>query len=310
MTTASRTPSQRSERPKVVYVMGTARSGSTILGVALGNCEHVFYAGELGGWLVKSGVSSLQGAERERFWSAVRAQVDGAEALFGDEAHERLEVSLALLRVGGWRARRRLRARYRRVSEQLYLAIARESGATHIVDTSSHPLRARELRGLGEIDLYLIYLVRDPQSVVASFTHPGAWRFSNSTFVTNAYLWFTNLLASLVFLSHPRDRRLFVRYEDFAADPESVIGEILRHLDGPDGLPDFESLRTGVPFQGNRLLREREVVAFTRKAGAPPRRSRVTTVLQLPWTLVLSRLRPAARAHTPPGYTGIHDNAG
>lgn len=34
------------ERPKVIYVMGAGRSGSTILGVVLGNCTNVFDAGE------------------------------------------------------------------------------------------------------------------------------------------------------------------------------------------------------------------------------------------------------------------------
>ncbi len=303
-------PLPRSERPKVVYVMGTARSGSTILGVALGNCEQVFYAGELGGWLVKSGVSSLAGAERERLWGAVRTRVEGAEDLFGSQAHDCLEVSLSLLRVRGWPARRRLRARYRMVSEQLYLAIAREAGATHVVDTSSHPLRARELRGLDGVDFHLIYLVRDPQSVVASFTQPDAWRFSNSALVTNAYVWFTNVLACLVFLTQPRDRRLFLRYEDFAADPEGVLGQILQRIAGPHGLPDFASLRTGIPFQGNRLLREGETVAFTRDAGARTRWSLATTLFQLPWKFAFSRLAPVVRRRSPPGYTGAHDNAG
>jgi hypothetical protein len=290
--------------------MGTARSGSTILGVTLGNCERVFYAGELGGWLVKSGVSWLDGSERERFWGAVRDDVDGAEELFGKQAQECLEVSMALLRIRGWPARRRLRKRYRQVSEQLYLAIARESGASHVVDTSSHPLRAQELRGLGGIELYLIYLVRDPESVVASFTRSDVARFSSSTVMTNAYVWFTNLLSSLVFLSHPRDHRLFVRYEDFVADPETVVGHILNQIDGPDGLPDFDALQTGIPFQGNRLLREGEVVTFTRDGGPAPPWSHITTLFQLPWAPVLSRLRPAARRQSPSSYTGAYDNAG
>ncbi len=281
-------------------MMGTARSGSTILGVALGNCERFFYAGELGGWLVKSGVSWLAGSERERFWAAVRENVEGAEELFGEDAREYLEVSRALFRIRALRARRRLRKRYRAVSERLYLAVARESGATHIVDTSSHPLRARELRGLRDIDLYLIYLVRDPESVVISFTRSEVSRFSKSTVLTNAYVWLTNLLSSLVFLTHPRERRLYVRYEDFAADPEGVIDQILTHIDSPGSPPDFTALRTGLPFQGNRLLRKGEVIAFARDGAAPPRWSVVTRLFQLPWKVVLSRLRPAARASIPP----------
>ena len=59
-------------RPKVVYVMGSGRSGSTVLGVTLGNCESVFYAGELDAWLERSGAPILGGLERTRFWKAVR----------------------------------------------------------------------------------------------------------------------------------------------------------------------------------------------------------------------------------------------
>jgi len=57
--------------------MGSGRSGSTILGVALGNCDGVFYAGELDNWLVRSGTPVLGGLERTRFWSTVRDDVPG-----------------------------------------------------------------------------------------------------------------------------------------------------------------------------------------------------------------------------------------
>ena len=61
-------------RLKVIYVMGAGRSGSTILGVTLGNCERFFFAGELDKWLARSGVPQLEDAERIRFWSAVRGR--------------------------------------------------------------------------------------------------------------------------------------------------------------------------------------------------------------------------------------------
>jgi hypothetical protein len=272
--------------------MGTARSGSTILGIALGNCANVFYAGELGGWLGKAGVSRLDGAERERFWGSVREQVDCPPDLFGQDALLSIERSLSLVRVNRWRTRRRIGKSYRRVTEELYRAIAQTAGATHVVDTSSHPLRARELKRLDGIDLYLVYLARNPHGVVASFTQPG-WRFSKSTALTNAYLWLTSLLSVLVFLKHRRDRRIFVRHEEFVADPEHVLREILSRVDASCDLPDLTSLEPCIPFQGNRLLRSRESITL-RSSESPPPRSRVTTLLQLPWEMVLSRLRPAA----------------
>ncbi|HEY4997383.1 MAG TPA: sulfotransferase, partial [Solirubrobacteraceae bacterium] len=222
------------ERPKVVYVMGAGHSGSTILGITLGNCDRFFYAGEVEEWLVKSGQPPWAGSERSQFWSTVTEQVEG-EDLFGAEVNRVVERSSAVLRIDRWARRRRLLPRYREVSGQLLGAIAATADATHVIDTSHFPLRARELAGVEGIDLYLLFLVKDPQSVVASNTrelspHELAERRYRAL-VMNANLWLTQLVSVLVFLRHPRRRRLFVRYEQFIADPEGVLRQILDAVD-------------------------------------------------------------------------------
>jgi Sulfotransferase family len=290
-------PHAQSERPKVVYVMGAGRSGSTILGVTLGNCEGVFYAGELDKWLPRAGVSPMHGEARARFWSVVRGELDDAADLFGGEVRQ-LERSSALFRSEGRRTRRRLRARYRRVAEELYQTVARAAGATHVVDTSHYPLRARELQAVDGIELYLVLLVRNPHSVVASFSRDDVpeRRFNMPT--TNAYLWLTYLLSILVFLRHPRERRLLLRHEDFVADPEGVLREILDRVGSRAAIPDLTALRTGVPFQANRMVMS-EVVALDGRVAAQAPRSRMTTLVQLPVAAALSRLRPAASVSSP-----------
>jgi sulfotransferase family protein len=280
-------------RPKVVYVMGAGRSGSTILGVALGNCEGVFFAGELDRWLARQGVPR-EGAERERFWAQVREQVDYAPELEGKTTW--LERSSGLFDPRRWSARRRLRASYRRVSEELYRAIAHSTGATHIVDSSHYPLRARELQSLTGVELYLLLLVRAPQSIVASLGRTDVPERSFGTLAANAYLWLTYLLSLRVFARQPASRRLLVRHEDFLASPETVITQILRSCDSPAPVPDLTQLRTGVPFHGNRLIKA-PLVSLGPAAGMPPRGSPLTTLLQSPWTLVFARLRPAVSLH-------------
>jgi Sulfotransferase family len=281
-------------RPKVIYVMGAGRSGSTVLGVALGNCENVFFAGELDKWLVWRGAPHLTDDERTRFWSGVREQVD-AEDLFGGQAHRCLERSSALFRVREWPARRRVRSRYRRVSEDVYKAVARAAGVTHLVDTSHYPLRARELQALEEVDLYLLFLVRHPQSVVASLDRRDVAERRFGMLTANAYLWLTHLVSVLVFLRHPRERRLFVRHEDFVADPAGVLRQILDMTGSSAPIPNLEELRTGIPLHGNRLVNS-EVIALQPDAPLPRRRSAMTSLLQLSWRAVLPRLRPAVTA--------------
>src|SRR5258707_9407636 len=211
-------------RPKVIYVIGAGRSGSTILGVTLGNCDGVFYAGELDKWLGRSGRTPLPGSQRERFWDTVRAGVAAAD-LFGS-ATRCLERSSALFQPRCWLARRRLRGRYRRVAEELYLAVARAAGASHIVDTSHYPLRAKELQALEGIELYLLFAVREPHSVVASFGREDVLERRFGPLAANAYMSLTYLIATWVFLRHPRERRLLLRHEDFLAEPGRAIRQI------------------------------------------------------------------------------------
>ena len=280
------------EDPKVLYVIGAGRSGSTILGITLGNCERVFYAGELDKWLKRLGDPPLRGEERDRFWAQVREQVEIEPQLRG-KATRSLEQSLGVLRFRSWRLQRRLAAPYRRLAGDLYGAIARTAGATHVVDTSHFPRRARQLQKTPGIELYLLFVVRDPQSVVASWGRDDVIEPQFTERATNAYLWLTYLLSLAVFLRHPRRRRLLVRHEDFLADPAAVIGDILARSGADSPTPDFTALRTGIPFQGNRVARE-EVVALSPPSPRAARRSRMTAVLQLPWRAVFAVIGPVA----------------
>lgn len=279
-------------RPTVAYVLGSGRSGSTILGIALGNCEDVVCAGELHLWLGKDGRSPLPGEERERFWQAVREQVDVPED-FPRQGARALEKSSELFRPGSHRSGRRLRTRYQRIQQELFSAISSVAGATHVVDTSHFPRRARELQALEGIDLYLLFVVRDSRQVVASYSRDDTDFPRFNVLSTNAYLWLTYMLSLFVFLRHPRDKRLLVRYESFVEDPAGVLREILDRIGSAAAVPDLSALDTGFAFQGNALLRRR-TVAFERQPERDSRGSRVTNLLNLPWRAVFSRLKPAA----------------
>lgn len=297
------------EKPKVVYILGAHRSGSTVLGVTLGNCTDFFFAGELHSWLSRGGVPSFGGVEGARLWRAVSENVGDATDLYGYEAQFSLERSSALFRLDKWPARRRLRKRYRQVSEKIYCAIAKATGENYVVDSSHYPLRAHELQALDGIDLYLLFLVRDPQGVVTSFDSADATSYSKSPLTTNLQLWVTHLLSTLVFLRHPPERRLFLRHEDFLANPGGVLRQILDCVGSPAAIPDLTALSTGSPLQGNRFLNRSNVIALKGPKASPVRESLMTTLLQLPLRPVLSRLRPAvtaasAREHAAAGTPG------
>ena len=155
-------------------------------------------------------------------------------------------------------------------------------------------MRARELQRLESIELYLLFLVRDPESVVASLGREDVPERRYGVLAANAYLWLTYLLASWVFLRHPRRRRLFVRHEEFLAEPATVVRRILLATGSTATLGE-DTLATGIPFQGNRLIRSPTVTLRDTSPPAPPR-SLLTRALQLPWRIVFKRLDSATHA--------------
>jgi hypothetical protein len=279
-----------SQKPKVIYVMGAGRSGSTILGVTLGNCEGVFYAGELDKWLLRSGEPKLKGDERTSFWKRVKDEVVDAEPLYGPTAHRYLERSSALFILRGRSVRGRIRKSYLRVMGELYRAVAANAGATHVVDTSHYPLRARQLQSLEGIELYLLLLVREPQQVIASFARGDVQEPRFNPAKTRAYLVLTHLLSAWVFSRHPPQRRFVLANEDFAADPEAVLRSLLRRVGSSAPVPDLSSLSTGIPLQGNRLIRD-DVVSLRRPSPAA-RPGLLARALNLPTRAPVARLRP------------------
>ncbi|HEV2974353.1 MAG TPA: sulfotransferase [Solirubrobacteraceae bacterium] len=281
-------------KTKVLYVMGAGRSGSTILGVALGNCAEVCFAGELDKWLPRSGEPKRRDSERVAFWSSVRPRVADAEPLFGGQSHRYLERSSALFRRGRRRARRRLVVGYRRVASELYAAVAATAGASCVVDTSHYALRARELQSLPGVELYLLMLVRHPQDVVASFAKDDVVerRFSPPT--TRAYLLLTYLVSSWVFLRQPRERRTLLRYEDLLEDPHGVLGDLLAWVGCASETPDFDALETGVAFHGNRMLGE-SVVALQRHPPASAQGDRIGRLFARLMLFGLERLGPRVK---------------
>lgn len=280
------------EKPKVVYVLGAHRSGSTVLGVTLGNCDGFVFAGELHSWLTRHGKASFGGEEGQRLWSGIAAQVPGAEELFGHDTQLYVDRSSALFRAGRRRARRQMIAPYLRIYGDLYRAIASATGASRIVDTSHYPLRAMELQRLQDIELYLLFLVRDPQGIVDSFSARNPDSPSRPALVTNAQLWVTYALCVRAFLRHPRERRMFVRHEDFLRDPAATVSRIVAMTGSDAPVPDLAALRTGSPLQGNRFLKRSDTIALKGPPSKRPPFSLLTAAMQAPLRPVFARLRP------------------
>jgi hypothetical protein len=260
----TRTAENGGPTPRVLFLSGLGRSGTTILERVLGEIPGVCSAGELV-HLWQRGVldDELCGCgepfSRCAFWTEV-----GRRA-FGGWDPELARRMLALrLRVDRTRhvllalapaVRRRAREEYVAVFAQLYRAIVETSGCPVVIDSSKHSSLAYVLRTSPEIDLRLLHVVRDSRGVAYSWTKEvrrpetgDADLMTQYSPSRSALLWTGhNVALSLLRLTGARSRLL--RYEDFVADPAGTV----RAVAGFAGLsPDAAAFLDGAQVELGR----------------------------------------------------------
>jgi hypothetical protein len=277
-----------SRLPTVVYVMGTARSGSTLLGVMLDNCEGVFFGGELRFWELLSGSPWYDNPDALEFWRRVKETMPDYADLYGDTGSRYPDYPTLSFEPSDHQNVRRLRARYRAFNRDFFEAISRASGCDYIVDTSHYPWRVKEMRKVEGLRVVLVYIMRNPHGVVNSLgreLRKGDTDAGKGLVSANAYLWATYVLGWLVFLTHPRRDRVFLQYEDLMAMQRDSINRILDRLDPSVKPPkDLVNLKRGPQFSGNNILFD-SVIVVDPKRDERVSRSIVTSVLQAPWML-------------------------
>jgi hypothetical protein len=229
-----------------VAVVGTGRSGSTLLALLLGTHPEIATVGELtgpppGADGLRSRCSCGRTLGACPFWDRVSAAAAARGTDFGPARWGlRFEVP-------GGRLRRRLLVRSLhasaadRVRDRLVLAaptgahlrevaarnaalvdaVLAVTGRRVFADVSKDPVRVRWLAALTDLDLRVVHLVRDPLGYAGSQVRRGVpvaravrqWRRSAATV--------GRLLDEL-----PAERTLRLRYEDLCADPVRELDRV------------------------------------------------------------------------------------
>jgi len=263
------------DQPRLLYIMGTARSGTTVLQVLLGQSPGVSSAGELShifrdGFVQDSECSCGRRTSECAFWTAVREGLPGSREEM--ERRNRLVRSVewhaafpalaaGMVPAGRWRS-------YCDLQRHLLRAVARASGADTIVDDSIYPGRALALDRCLPGRVAVICLLRSPGGLQSAFSRPNRdEQRPKSAFAALAYyVWVA--LSVRVTLWRLRGPVLRLTFEDLRRDPEGVMDRIetWSGLDLGDvrrGLQVGESFPVGHVVTGNRL-RQRGAVRFQR----------------------------------------------
>ena len=225
---------------KVLCITGWCRNGSTIIGNILNEIPGFFHVGELH-FLWKNaagkGSNTWCGCSTPltecSIWSEILPLDRPAGVSAPDHADAVVRRQLACVRTRHtWRVLRRglhgdeIRE-HAALMTRTYHAIAGRTGARVIVDTTKIPGEAALLAHLEGVTPYYVHLVRDPRAVAESWRLPKQYAYVMSSAKSTAY-WLGFNLASQAITRRYSERSLFLRYEEFIADPARTMDALLR----------------------------------------------------------------------------------
>lgn len=224
----------------ILCITGWCRNGSTIMGNILNEIPGFFHVGELHFlWKNASGKGSniLCGCSTPltecRIWSTILplGRPAGVSAEAYADAIRRRQLTYVRTRHT-WRVLRRglycdgIRE-HAALMTRTYHAIAERTGARVIVDTTKIPGEAALLEHLDGVTPYYVHLVRDPRAVAESWRLPKQYAYVMSSSKSTAYWLGFNLASQAITRRYPQ-RSLFLRYEEFIADPARTIDALVR----------------------------------------------------------------------------------
>lgn len=225
---------------KVLCITGWCRNGSTIIGNILGEVPGCFHVGELHYlWrnAAGNGSNNLCGCGTELtgcpVWAPVLRAGRPAGMSIEDFADLVVRRQMTCVRTRHtWRILRRgihsaAVAGHADLMTGVYRAIAGKTGASVIVDSSKMAAEAALLQHMDSITPYYLHLVRDPRAVAGSWSRQKDYAYVMPPWTSTGYWVGFNLAASAIARRRP-DRSLFLRYEDFIADPAAAIAGLLR----------------------------------------------------------------------------------
>lgn len=230
---------------KVLCVTGWCRNGSTIFGNVLNEVPGFFHVGELHFlWLNAAGNGSNNrcgcGTELMRcpVWSPIlvlRRPAGVTAAAYAGAVVARQRACVRTRHT--WRVLRRGLhgggphgagiGEHAALMTAVYRAVAGQTGARVIVDTTKIGGEAALLAHLPGVTPYYVHLVRDPRAVAQSWSREKDYAFVMPAWKSTAYWLGFNLAAQAIARKYP-DRSMFLKYEDFIADPAAAVDAVLR----------------------------------------------------------------------------------
>ncbi len=257
---------------RILFVVGMARSGSTLLTALLNRVDGIAGLGETHVYWELAGGEERCGCERSLaecpLWGTLYREqrerdVDfaGLRDSFRDFVRPRPSSLLRGMRAqGGGTGTGRL-GRYLEATESIYEWMAERTESSVLVDSTKLPAAADLTAAMPSTDVHLVHLVRDPRAAAQSLgrRHQGEGGGRGSlrylAAVARAALDWTlrNAYAEAKLRRHFGGRYLRLRFEDLTEEPRETVAGLLEFVGAPPAPEIFVSEDT-VELGENHIL--------------------------------------------------------
>jgi len=247
---------------KIIYIIGAARSGTTLLAIILGNAKNVVSGGELNRYPKRKGIppNCKEGSENFNFWRRMREKLSpllNFEKL--DDLHSKYEYHWSVIKyMIGW-PKGKAHKQYQQFLKDFYNHLFKLTRAHIIIDSSKYPGRALNISHCLPYEINYIYLKCDPVSVVNSFAKKDIEQPTKSWLSANFYYLIVNMLCVFTIKKLRKKHRVIeIKYEHLIMQPEQVLKNIQKELDcdlstAIEKIELNRELKTGKLFDGNRI---------------------------------------------------------
>lgn len=211
---------------KVILLVSSGRSGSTILDLIMDSHPEIFGTGEIFQYekainfdIVCACGEKVKNCE---FWQKVFKDVD-----FHNKLRAERNFFDCLLNNKKYKSKGHLinKNEYIALYEEIYNNISRFSGKRIIFDTSKEPDRAELLSQSKNIDFIFLHLVRDGRGVVWSY-----FKSHNKFFVYMLKWMKINLKIAIIKKRRKNIKKIYLNYNDFVENPKASLSKILEKV--------------------------------------------------------------------------------
>ncbi len=194
------------DRPKVIYILGCGRSGTTILDILLGNHSGFFSVGELNNffyaWSTKSFCSCGSRVTSCEIWKNIGKNFYNSGSKYDpikmNDYQFNMEKNRYILKqVMGLHSKANY-SKYKLFTYNIFKELQEISHCKTTIDSSKSAGRAIALLKNEKLDVKVIHMVRDPRGVYYSFQKKNIVTPVKNVLSVAIYWNTNNILADLI----------------------------------------------------------------------------------------------------------------